>query len=285
MNTQVRIDAGKKGREEGFQYEKTVINELNLAGFDAEEYPQSAKSRDGRKGRVKTDFRVATGGRYFNISLKNPKTPSSSIQVQIISLSSFIKVLEEMGPVPQVALDFFDLFFGGAEVEENCKRLGIDFSALDYDSERRRFRLKFDSIPEEIGQGFLEYFNQPKIVDRVLTTIFREGNIVESESFADHMLWCDSTNFGKGNTKELVMANISDIVENIKEKYQKWIVRESMTVLEIGPVTLQMKGSGKKKKPEYHSPQFNASISDIENKCDDYITSRGTLIELIKNLK
>ena len=39
--------------------------------------------------------------------------------------------------------------------------------------------------------------------------------------------------------------------------------KHSQTVLKLGPITLQMKGSGDKKGTSYHSMQFNASLSDI----------------------
>jgi hypothetical protein len=54
--------------------------------------------------------------------------------------------------------------------------------------------------------------------------------------------------------------DIDSLINNIVDKASVKI-RPSQSVIEIGPVTLQMKGSGKNS--DYHNMQFNASLNDL----------------------
>jgi hypothetical protein len=50
--------------------------------------------------------------------------------------------------------------------------------------------------------------------------------------------------------------------------------------LHLGPITLQMKGSGEKRSAGYHSMQFNASLSAILLACPEAVIHKGSVSEL-----
>ena len=62
--------------------------------------------------------------------------------------------------------------------------------------------------------------------------------------------------------------------------HHEWMVKPSSTVLALGPLTLQMKGSGKKASSAYHSMQFNASIKEIIDDCPEAVVSQGPLTQI-----
>ena len=98
------------------------------------------------------------------------------------------------------------------------------------------------------------------------------------------MLWCDSTKGGKGTTSHLSVCKMSELKNEVM-KFD-WVIRDSQTVWAIGPLTLQMKGSGNKSSANYHNPQFNASLNDLKKHCPDVFVD-GDLVAMhnfIKNM-
>ena len=153
-----------------------------------------------------------------------------------------------------------------------------------YYDELRRHRLKHSSIPQIYQDAFSQYINDPFIKSELFDLSLSKGFCKNKVNHAEYMLWCDSTNGGKGTTSHLSVCKMSEL----KNKVMKfdWVIRDSQTVWAIGPLTLQMKGSGKKSGASYHSPQFNASLNDLKKHCPDVFVD-GDLVAMhnfIKNM-
>lgn len=277
MATENQKSAGKKGRNDGFEYEKNLAKTIEDLGYLAREYPQYHASKVGnRMSRSKTDISLSDSTCHKNLSVKNPKSHSTSIQIQIAPRNTVNDILSLETELSQDYLEFCDLFFGGKDVELHASAAGIDFESLDYESERRRMRLKTSSIPESVTTGALEFMNRRDVKSTILRIILSEGNVSSTEAYANKMLWCDTRGHGKGNLKEAIVVDIPTLVESISQKYE-WEIQPSETVLKMGPITLQMKGSGGTGSSSYHSLQFNASIRDIISDCPESIIHEGSL--------
>lgn len=285
MATERQILAGKKGRTDGFEYESLLVETIERDfGYSAKEFPQYHDAKVGnKKSRSKTDIVVATENSSENLSVKNPKTYSTSIQMQIVSRGILNDILKQDVGVTQDWLEFCDLFFGGKDVAEHADAAGIDFASLDYESEQRRKRLKCSSIPDSVVNGALSFLNRSDVKDAILSTVLSEGNVLDTQAHAMKMLWCDSRTHGKGNSREAILVDIARLISSVSSKYE-WKIKPSQTVLALGPLTLQMKGSGKKGGTSYHSMQFNASIKDIIDNCPNAVVSEGTLSSVVGSI-
>lgn len=277
MATKSQIVAGRAGRAAGFEYERDLVKTISTFGYTANEYPQYQASKVGnRQSRAKTDIVISNGVVNENISIKSPKNHNTSIQMQIVPRTTVNEILSQQAKLSQDYLEFCDLFFGGRDIEHHADAAGIDFSSLDYESEQRRLRLRANSIPRSVVDGALEFLNRKDIKSAVLRMVLSEGNVASSEAHARKMLWCDTRVHGKSNLEEAIVVDIEELVSSISNKFD-WTVLPSETVLRIGPVTLQMKGSGAKGGSSYHSLQFNASIKDIISDCPESVLHEGSL--------
>ncbi len=117
-----------------------------------------------------------------------------------------------------------------------------------------RSRLLCSSITNfsEVTDWFQD--NLENIYKFVLSTGF--NNPVNTETIAKQMVWARE----KNNIDSIVEYDIESIIKNIYKIKVK--VRPSNSVIEFGPMTLQMKGSGKC--AAYHNMQFNMSLKDLE---------------------
>jgi len=118
------------------------------------------------------------------------------------------------------------------------------------------------------SSSLLAYLEDPVVKERLLNVIYREGTA--SGGFADWQCWCDFKVNGKNNPDALVLLNLKDFITTLLP--EKWKVRSSESVLALGPLTFQMKGSSKTKlengkadpaAKDYHNPQFNMSLSAV----------------------
>lgn len=248
MATKNQIKAGNKGRQEGFDYENYIIKEANLLGYEASPVDQKI----GKK--------TAKGDLELNgekCSVKNTKAFNTSTQIQIITQSSF----SELHDVEPEVEEYIRLFCGHEDILSTSSEMGIQLDS----EESRRKRMNCSTIPPELSVKFLEFLRDNK--KRILRGVFSEGTLPDNpETHASKIIWCDPTRYGKGNTEDIFVADIEKVVDYIVENFD-WKIRKSDTVLELGPVTLQMKGSGKKGSSSYHSLQFNASLKDLSTLC------------------
>ena len=281
---------GNISRSEGLAYEELLLELLNSTVKNSTYMPViDAKKCDdifGKKTTTKADG-MLVDAKTKGISIKNPQKSSSSIQVFIPSKDKLIAALENVLTMPQEVKNYLELWLGQQSQEELfevCKKMGVEPDGLDYKDEVRRMRLKHSSIPEVYQIAFRQYINDPIIKSELFDLSFSKGFCKNKVNHAEYMLWCDSTKGGKGTTSHLSVCKMSEL----KNKVMKfdWVIRDSQTVWALGPLTLQMKGSGKKSGASYHSPQFNASLNDLKKHCPDVFVD-GDLVEMhnfIKNM-
>jgi hypothetical protein len=267
MATKQKIMSGATGRAEGFAFEKSLKQNFNDAGFPnmyISEAKQNVEGSIAPRATNKNDLLLNVDDHSFGLSAKNPKTSSTTIQMQIIYKEKLLAQLGKVREVPQDTVEFFNLFFGG-NILEDCSRLGISYEQLGYQHEQRRNRLLWDSIPERYRTSFLEYFNEPAIKRETLETVLKRG--VTAQKGSDFMVWCDSSVAGKGNVENVVAFKIDHLINKILSKFD-WepsFHNNICSALYLGPVALQMKGSGSGK--SYHSPQFRMSLNAARKKC------------------
>jgi len=284
MATQQKIQSGADGRAEGFAFEQTlkdIVNEANYEDLIVVDAKQIVKGSIASTATNKNDLIMESTKGSYGISVKNPKTTSTTIQMQIIYKEKLLAQLNTVKPVPQDVSDFFDLFFGG-NLEEDCARLGVDYEALEYDNERRRNRALWDSVPAKLRKAFLDYFSDEEIKREVLEVVLKRG--VTALGGSDFMVWCDSSVDGKSNPENLVGFRIDSLIDDICKKYSwKPNYHNGMcSAVYLGPINLQMKGSGKGK--SYHSPQFRMSLSNACRLCPNVRMYKGSTLGIVPYL-
>lgn len=284
MATQQKIQSGADGRTAGFEFEdllESVFNEAKYKDLKITHAKQIVEGSIAPTATNKNDKILQTSGKRWGLSIKNPKTSSTTIQMQIIYKEKLLAQLGTVKPVPQAVSDFFDLFFGG-NLEEDCARLGVDYDALEYDNEQRRDRALWDSVPTDLREAFLDYFNDEEIKREVLEVVLKRG--VTALDGSDFMVWCDSSVAGKSNPEHLVGFRIDSLIDEICKRYS-WepnYHKGICSAVYLGPINLQMKGSGKGK--SYHSPQFRMSLSNAIRLCPKVRMYRGSCLSILPYL-
>jgi hypothetical protein len=283
MNAMLDIEQsenyGNIARIEGHDYEKILLSILNMnnQNFLFEDL-ETAKvdSIFGDKTTAKSDINFVN--KELGFSIKNPKTVSTSIQVSVFSCERYLNYIKEQAcmDIPSDVKRYCNLFFGLPNKKEFLQMCS-DKKALDYDSEIRRQRCKNDSIEVEIQNRFRDFMNMNIVKKRTLELVFSKGFCNNKEHQANIILWSNSEKNNKSSIKKISLLHIPHLIDNLM-KYE-WKIRESQTVWSLGPLTLQMKGSGKKDGKSYHSMQFNCSLSDLKK---ENIHFDGN-IEKIKN--
>ena len=215
----------------------------------------------------KTDSVNPDGNRY---SIKNPKNTSTWIQTQVCSVERFCRRFGITGS----SRESFNMFFGShkdlmrkdtyKDNPENFKRVcesvwGIDTKNLDYKVELRRSRLSADNVRdvENITEWF--HYNIEEVTRFVLAESFNNTNNIET--IANKMAWATTKN-------DLDSVRVFDIEEIVKEAGLLGChIKDSRTVLRVGVLDLQMKGSGVG--TLYHNMQFKCSYNQIKELLND----------------
>ena len=248
MATQAQINGGLRGLNTGHSFEAKVRSKKN--GW----FPTTMLDIWGeRKTRCKTD--VVT--KYHNYSIKNSQT---STQIQVCSVDRFSRLFNiDSHLKPQ-----FDQFFGNHGYfkdqklfREHCEKIwGIDTKNLSEENEIRRNRVLGSNLTN--SQSMVDWFQEN--IRPVLEFLFKTSfnNPVNTETIANRVLWTKEKDCYESRCE----FDIDPLIDKIAEKAIVKI-RPNGSVIEIGPVTLQMKGSGKSASA-YHNMQFNASLKDIE---------------------
>jgi hypothetical protein len=250
-----RIEAGRKGRQSGLDYEG-VLQEK----FSGRE-PEDKKDIWGKiKTRAKTDLIIGSS----NYSIKNPKAPSTSTQIQVCSTNRFHKLFDPPQAVKEAINQFVgnhpklltkDGFKGNRAVMlEVCKDWSIDFKSLDSKAEQKRSRLLTKNIVDIKDMTDWFFVNRVAVFRFALATSFNDPKNVDT--IADTIWWSSK----KNSTEDVREFNIAGILTKV-EKDAKVSISDKMSVIKIGPMTLQMKGSGKGS--AYHNMQFNMSLNDL----------------------
>jgi hypothetical protein len=249
--------SGAKGRAQGFDYEDLLENKANSKKKGvAAKVEQSQPSILGeQKTTSKADITIYDR----TISVKNPGKSTSSIQMFVTPGANILKGCSCGDPVVEEAIQ---MFFGVPDEKEFYRLLahhGILTSTLSQKDELRRHRLKFPNLPQSHQDALLLFLNNNKR-DLVEFTL-RKGWASDSYTYADYMLWSDSSVGGKSSLNHMCLFHMNDVINEICK--HNWKPRQSGTVFELGPLTLQMKGSGGITKSAYHHFQFNTSLNDL----------------------
>ena len=247
-----RVLAGKKGKEDGDRFEKKYRAKYLV------DKPENQHDIWGQR------ITISKSDTTNNKSIKNPSKYNTSIQVQVCSVERFSKLLKP----PQEVYSQLSQFVGNqpslhhrngfknnpAVFKDVCRDWGVNTTSLSLKKELMRSRLLCSSITNfsEVTDWFQD--NLENIYKFVLSTGF--NNPDNTETIAKQMVWARE----KNNIDSIVEYDIESIIKNIYKIKVK--VRPSNSVIEFGPMTLQMKGSGKC--AAYHNMQFNMSLKDLE---------------------
>ena len=258
---------GEKSRAEGYKYEKTVVKEGNLFSKDSSKpSEQSVESILGQKQTTsKSDISIFG----HNISVKNPGHTGASIQMFVTSQKNTLNACKCDEDDVHTAVG---LFFGNPDEKEFKSLLstaGINEASLEYDSETRRKRLKFSSIPQKYQSALLSFLNENKRF--LVECALQRGWAKSPDTYPDFMLWSDSSLGGKSSLQYMCLLKMHDVIDNICA--HDWKVRPSGTVFEIGALTLQMKGSGTGM-PKHHF-QFKTSLRSLRDSGVPFITAKS----------
>ena len=249
--------SGELGRKSGLDFEDLLEKEfLGKPPEDKKDIWGEATTRS------KTDLIIGSK----NYSIKNPKAPSTKTQVQVCSADRFHRLLNPPLTVQEGINKFVgnhpklltkEGYKGNTKImREVCKSWGVDFNTLDSDSECRRSRLLSDNIHnmEEVTNWFFE--NRTSVFKFALSTSFNDPK--NHDTIADTIWWSSK----KNDINSIKEFSIAEILKKVEEDAEVSI-SVNKSVIKIGPMTFQMKGSGKGS--AYHNMQFNMSLNDLAN--------------------
>tara|TARA_B100001287_G_C22608682_1_gene494037 strand:- start:272 stop:1147 length:876 start_codon:yes stop_codon:yes gene_type:complete len=264
------MNYGEKSRQEGRNYEHIIASILKKQIPEAcFNIPENDYCLDIFGGTTTTKADIfSTGG---GISVKNPGTFSTSIQMAILSKQKLLDFLSVIRNAPEQTKLYTELFLGSktkAILEENCEKAGILFSSLNYKNETRRQRVLHFSIPKELQNSFDEFINDELIKDSIFDVVMSKGFCKEKQNHAKVQLWSAHENKQeKSSTKNIAIVNLPQLKSQLMN--HDFTIQPSGSVWKWGPITLQMKGSGAKSGSGYHSPQFNASLKALLDYCPE----------------
>ena len=252
MTTEAQIEGGRRGRNSGYAFEPIVMSKKN--GWE----PTNMLDIWGERITTsKTD--VITEN--YNYSIKNTERSSTSTQIQVCSVNRFCRLFGITGTLKTQ----FDQFFGNHGFfkdqdlfKEHCQNVWrIDTDTLNFKDEIRRNRLLFNNVPN--NQDITTWFqnNLKSVMEFVFKNSFNNPDNIDT--IANRVLWTNKKDDYNTRAEFDIDPLINSIVNKAIVK-----VRSSQSVIEIGPVTLQMKGSGRSASA-YHNMQFNASLNAIKN--------------------
>ena len=248
---------GELGRASGLQFEEKLKVKHSCT------YPIDQKDIWGEKI-TKSKADLLNGSNRF--SVKNPKSENTSIQVQVCSANRFNRLFNPPENV-KIALNQFVgnhsklLTIEGYKrnpkaLQEACADWNISTINLSNTQELNRGRLLTNNIASI--SDLIDWLNNnvEEIYRFVLSTSF--NNPSNTNVIANKIWWARK----KNDENSVVEFDIEEIITKAKNNATV-SVRDSKSVICIGPITLQMKGSGKG--AAYHNMQFNLSLKDLEN--------------------
>lgn len=256
MSTKAQREGGEKGRKKGFANEAKFAN--LLCGIKPEKNRVDSVIKDAKYAINKVDLII--DGEKCSL-----KTSGNSTQIQVCELTKFVEKFRCSQDIINKMYKFFGADFKkkkkvdqSGEFTAKCDEWGIDVSKLNSELEVRRLRLLANNI-----DGFDDVIKWLKSeIREVVRFILSTGFCKNEDNHAKYLLWsieeadndnCDADIF---------------VISEILNKCNEWdvSVRKSQSVIEIGPFTLQMKGSGSGS--GYHCMQFNTSLKDLNSYMD-----------------
>lgn len=265
MSTKKQRDGGKNGQKSGMNFEKKFRKK-----HGGRELVKQKDFWGEKKTHAKTDSINPDGNRY---SIKNPETAAKTVQAQLCSVERFCRRFGITGSLRIL----FHMFFGADPqlltkktyknrkiFEHVCKTAwGIDTKNLCDDSEIRRCRLKADNVKgmENIVKWFKE--NIVEVTKFALSESFNNTNNVNA--IANKMAWATI----KDDLDSVRVFDIEEIVKKVAslKSSEKCYIKNSRTVLRVGILDLQMKGSSVG--APYHDMQFRCSYNQIKKLLND----------------
>ena len=257
--TAKQVAAGKKGRLSGLKFEEDIAIAYRGHILPKNKVKSIYGGLTDRKADIEADQQ--------RFSIKNPAGISKSIQIQVCPCTTFSKRFS----IKEESLEYtmLEQFFGASPeilkhdtYKNNPKffgdfaesRWGINSTCLGYQWELRRSRVLFNNLTHD--DIFLEIFKKNKI--EIVDMCFRSGMIHPSEekSMATHVLWASK----KDDVNSIEIIDIQNIIDSC-DSWQV-SVQPRQSVIKIGPMTIQMKGSSEEPS-SYHSMQFNVSLSAL----------------------
>jgi hypothetical protein len=279
MASQKKIDSGETGRKSGMEFEDILATEIGGIVMPN----KKVDSINGGKTTHKADI-INRKENNLLISVKNPMGYSISTQIHVCPLQSLKIYLPTIPCAVETALRAFVGDFPknhrGREDKENfyslCKAIGIrdperDLSPL----EKRRFRVDSFSLGEENSNAVINWTYENR--EALYRFIFQDGIMCSTVTRPDQLWWTQKQNDLK-NISRFALCDIISRANNLEKHEVRFNDKngknnsgdpkpQTGTVIQIGAVTLQMKGSGKD--PSYHYPQFNCSLANLSKMMGD----------------
>ena len=266
MSTKKQRSGGKDGYHAGMKFEEKFRKKHGGREPDRQKDLWNEKPTT-----PKTDSINPDGNRY---SIKNPGKPWTSTQIQLCSVERFCRRFGIKGSLRTS----FDMFFGsdksllGMKTYKNnsknfksvCKTAWkVDTKNLCAESEIRRCRLNADNVKgmKNIVKWFKK--NIKEVTKFVLSESFNNTN--NTDVIPNKMAWATI----KGDIDSIRVFDIDKILKKVAslKSSEKCYIKDSKTVIRVGILDLQMKGSGKGS--IYHGMQFNCSYNQIKELLND----------------
>ena len=147
-----------------------------------------------------------------------------------------------------------------------CEIVGINDPQNTLSSEElRRVRVDSFSLGKDNCDKVVEWLHKNR--EEIYRFIFQDGVMHSSLERPTKLWWShkknDLTNISKFNMSDILerARNIKKSEVRFRDEGGKGKLQKGGTVIQVGAITLQMKGSGKGS--AYHNLQFNCSLNDL----------------------
>ena len=258
--------SGEEGRSSGLEYEVSLVKKFGGETFTNEKVKSLCRKLTTRKADIKINNTI--------ISVKNPKASSTSTQVQVCPYSTFKCYFPNIPSSVEYSLrSFVGDFTDNRKGKENkdhffmlCEIVGIKDPQNTLSSEElRRVRVDSFSLGKDNCDTVVEWLHKNR--EEIYRFIFQDG-VMHSSLERPTKLWWSHKKNDLANISKFDMSDILERARNIKktevrfrDEGGKGKLQKGGTVIQVGAITLQMKGSGKGS--AYHNLQFNCSLNDL----------------------
>lgn len=271
MASQKKRQSGRNGRSSGLQYEKNLAKKWGGKTFSSERVKSICRKTTTRKADIEINNTI--------ISVKNPKQSSTSTQVQVCPYSTFKCYFPDIPKNVEYSLrSFIGDFPNNHKGKENkdyffmlCVIVGIEDPQNTLSSvELERVRLDSFSLGKDNCDAVVEWLYENR--EKVYQFIFQDGAMDLSLERPTKLWWSHK----KDDLTNISKFDISDILQRARNmdksevrfrdkggKSESKNAKNAGTVIQVGAITIQMKGSGSGS--AYHNLQFNCSLNDLNN--------------------
>lgn len=271
MISQKKRLSGEEGRSSGLEYETSLVKKFGGKTFSSKKVKSICRELTTRKADIEINNTI--------ISVKNPKLSSTSTQVQVCPYSTFKCYFPDIPSNVEYSLrSFIGDFADNHKGKENkdhffmlCEIVGIEDPQNTLSSEElRRVRLDSFSLGKDNCDAVVEWLYENR--EGIYRFIFQDGVMDPSLERPTKLWWShkknDLTNISKFDMSDILQrarnmdkSEVRFRDEGGKGKSKK--AKNAGTVIQVGAITIQMKGSGSGS--AYHNLQFNCSLNDLNN--------------------